>query len=347
MENDIGKLLSQITKEYLSFNTEEATRQGIILPILSKLGWNIFNVREVVPEYSVGNGRIDYCLKIGEKNMVFIEVKKINEELDKHEKQILEYSFHHGVEMAVLTNGILWWLYLPLISGAWQQRKYLTIDIKQQETSLAAKHFREFLSRENIEKGMSLTRARALIESVEIINILNKTIPKAWHKLLDEPDDRFLDLFADSVESICGHRPDPQVLANFIQEQKELYGPTKGTMENKIKKPVKLEREPRKRGIQIKINNNIFKGSSVSDLYEQVLKYLYDNNYIESLKAYIPFATSGKRFLISREPYHPNGNKFWIPVEYKGYYMEAHKSYHNAIKSLEDLLKLCNLEIKK
>jgi hypothetical protein len=104
-------------------------------------------------------------------------------------------------------------------------------------------------------------------------------------------------------------------------------------------------RLPRERGIDIRINNNVFHGSSVSDLYEKVLRYLHENNYIDKLKPSIPFATSGKRYLISHEPYHPNGNRFVVPVEYKGYFMEAHKSYQNAVKALSDLLRLCGIEI--
>lgn len=63
------------------------------MPILSYLGWNTYNLREVIPEFKVGNGRVDYCLNIGEKKAVFIEIKRLVEDLDKHEKQLLDYSF--------------------------------------------------------------------------------------------------------------------------------------------------------------------------------------------------------------------------------------------------------------
>lgn len=354
MDDDLSRHLNQISKSITSFSTEEATRQGIILPILSKLGWNIFDVREVIPQYSVGNGRIDYCLSIGEKNYVFIEVKRVNEDLDKHEKQILEYSFHHGVEMAVLTNGVLWWLYLPLISGPWQQRKYFTIDIIQQDPISAARHFSEFLSRENVGSGKAAMRARELIESQEKESVLRKTIPAAWKKLLEEPDEHFLDLFADKVESMCGYRPDPEVLANFFEEKLNRLRGTESPEE--VPRPnggaaprekIRIGgRKPRERGIDVRINGKVFHGSSVSDLYEQVLVFLHGNDSLEKLQSHIPFATSGKRYLIAREPYHPNGNRFVVPVEHQGYFMEAHKSYRNAIKALGDLLNLCKMKIE-
>ena len=42
--------------------------------ILSLLRWDIYNIGEVVPEYSVGSQRIDYALRHSNANKVFIKV---------------------------------------------------------------------------------------------------------------------------------------------------------------------------------------------------------------------------------------------------------------------------------
>ena len=73
-----------------------------------------FDVSEVVPEHTVGNRRVDYALRPGSPNAVFIEVKRRGENLDRHQQQLLEYCFQEGVKLAALTNGLTWWLYLPL-----------------------------------------------------------------------------------------------------------------------------------------------------------------------------------------------------------------------------------------
>ena len=56
------------------------------------------------------------------KKAVFLETKRPMEDLEKDENQLLEYSFADGVEIAVLTNGLLWWLYFPLGKDNWKQR---------------------------------------------------------------------------------------------------------------------------------------------------------------------------------------------------------------------------------
>lgn len=104
-------------------------------------------------------------------------------------------------------------------------------------------------------------------------------------------------------------------------------------------------RTPRERGATVKINGEVIHAVTVPDLYEQVLKLLFKKGYIDRLNALIPFKTSKKRYLIANEPVHPNGNDFSIPVEYKGYFMEAHKSYMTAIRALEKFLSKGGLSV--
>jgi predicted type IV restriction endonuclease len=89
----------------LSFD-EASTKQEIIQRFLFLLGWNIFNSDEVHPEYSVGILSVDYSLRIDNANRVFLEVKRVREDLENHQEQLLNHSFEQGVKLAVLTNGV-------------------------------------------------------------------------------------------------------------------------------------------------------------------------------------------------------------------------------------------------
>ena len=52
------------TAEIKAFN-EEATKRGFILPLFHALGWNIEDTgNEVLPEYAVSQGRVDYAFKL-------------------------------------------------------------------------------------------------------------------------------------------------------------------------------------------------------------------------------------------------------------------------------------------
>lgn len=251
MPESLEDLLARPRQERTLFlSGEEATRQGAILPILARLGWDRDNVREVVPEFSVGNGRVDYCLKVGEKETVFIEVKRTNEELERHQEQLLEYAFRDGVELAVLTNGILWWLYLPLLEGSWDQRRFFAIDIQQQQVEEAAQHFRDFLSRDTVANGLAGRRAREVHAGREKDRLIRQTLPKAWGQLCQEPDETLLELIADRVESLCGHRPDHELIAEHLAEVTR-YGGTgsEAAILPTVTRPSR-ERSPRRGDVQ-------------------------------------------------------------------------------------------------
>ena len=85
---------------------------------------------------------------------------------------------------------------------------------------------------------------------------------------------------------------------------------------------------------------------SVRDLYNQVLGWLVDEKMIAKVESSLPHRTSKQRYLISKKPIHPNGNPFVVPVEYKGYFMEAHKNYENAMAGLKQLGKLGGFKVE-
>jgi hypothetical protein len=370
MKESFEQLLERLSKDVDLFHgVEEVTRQGAILPILDQLGWNIYNTREVIPEFSLGTGRVDYCLKIGERNAVYLEIKRMSEDLSRHERQLLEYAFADGIEIAVLTNGLLWWLYLPLERGSWQERKYFTIDIRQQEPATAVGYFCDFLNREAVASGSALANARKVQASRVKKQIIIQTMPKAWEQILQEPDDLLMELLADRTESMSGYRPELDALKHFLKEFTEqnlrsasLFAPVYPAYESsqtKILEPkptriTAISKQERKKpsqsgdkqkGIIVRIGQERIKASSVRDFYQQVLQCLEKSGNLPKLDSLLPYQTSSKRYLMSKNPIHPPGNNFVVPVEHKGYYIEAHKDYKNAFSAVQVLLKLIGVEV--
>jgi predicted type IV restriction endonuclease len=200
---------------------EAATKQAIILRSLSILGWNQHNIDELYPEYSISEGRVDYSLRINNTNKAFIEVKKVGEELEPHQEQLLKYSFQEGVELAILTNGTTWWFYLPLQPGAWEQRKFYTIDIFQQESVDIASKFIDFLAKENIANDKAIENAKQLYKGQQKENILKETLPEAWNKIVSEPDKSLIELINDTTEKLCGYKPEDELIKRFLLKSKE------------------------------------------------------------------------------------------------------------------------------
>ena len=237
--SDLLQLIKDIQADKKIPTLDEAsTKMGVILPILKDLGWNPFNVEEIHPEYSVGGKKVDYSLKYGKKNKVFVEVKQTETDLDKHQEQLLNYSFSEGVRLAILTNGIAWWFYLPLHEGSWEQRKFFVIDIQHQLAEDIVQKLEDFLLKQNIISGAAITNAENILKSKQKSDKIRKSIPEAWNKLVLEQDQGLLDLIAETTERLSGYKPDDPTIAAFLSSNSLIVttpftGPVAHTKERK------------------------------------------------------------------------------------------------------------------
>ena len=323
----------QKNKQLNSFN-EESTKQGVILRMLASLGWDPFNPNEITPEYSVGGKRVDYALRYNDSNKVFIEVKKIGEELEKHQEQLLNYSFKEGVQLAILTNGISWWFYLPLREGSWEQRKFYTIEIYDQDANDITSKFVDFLSKENVISGEYIINAERVYKSRQKQYLIKETLPKAWDKITKEPDELLVELLAETTEKLCGYKPDSESVERFLKLI------TTKTAPPPIQKP--RYRMPYKTGNYTgrSIDYFEFKGkryntNSWKDMLIQVCEIMFvdhrnDFNKVLKLRgSKIPYFTKNK-------------NELRAPERIKGtdIYVETNLSANSIVRRLHQIISL-------
>lgn len=207
--------IKQNIPEYRAYD-EAATRNSIILPILSKLGWDIFSRDSVYPEYPVGSKRVDYSLRILGQNRFFIETKRCNVDLACHQEQLLGYAFHFGVELACLTNGITWQFFLPLKPGEWEQRLFYTVDFENQSPDEIEKFFVDILRREAVEDRTAVEKAEDIFVKKNRHAVIKAVFPAVWKELITNPPREFLDVICDKIEKTCGYRPDDATAARFL-----------------------------------------------------------------------------------------------------------------------------------
>jgi len=89
--------------------------------------------------------------------------------------------------------------------------------------------------------------------------------------------------------------------------------------------------------IAVKVDEKVFDGANVGELFEKVLKYVVDKGHIRKLP--LPWGTTNQRYVITNEtnPTHPSGRSFFYPLKYKGYWIESHYSRERALQVLEEL----------
>jgi len=349
MEDQIKKFISDIKSKKLSAISEDATKNSIILRLLNILGWDIFDNYEVYPEYVTGGRRVDYSLRYYSKNKVFIEVKKIDENLEIHQEQLLTYAFHEGIELAILTNGLSWWFYLPLNPGSWQERKFFSIDIFQQKEMEITSNFINFLAKDNVISEKAIETAKTLYKSNQKDHTIALSLPKAWNNLIQETDKSLIELINDTNEKLCGYRASDEKIVEFLNDNNSqlLLSGVKKYIENtnaekSLPTNIKSAREyisvlyTGKKPRCFYINNKKIEVRSWKDILIETCSYLFDE-----YKSEFEQKTSSVRW--KKGVYFSRNKDLLInpkQISNSGLYVEACLNANSIVKFSEDLVAL-------
>lgn len=340
MEEQLLYFVEQLKSDrrLASFN-EATTKQIVLLRILALLSWDIHNIDEVMPEYSVGSQRVDYALRHSNENKVFIEVKRVGEDLERHQEQLLNYSFKAGVSLAILTNGMTWRFYLPLQGGSWERRKFYTVEIYDQKSEDIVSRFLDYLAKENVYSGKHIQNAEAVYESSQRENLVRDTLPKAWDKLISEPDDLLIELIADATEKLCGYKPDNSVVEHFISSNitggrdSNEGGRAKGTIRNT---PIIIPGSYINKKVTAFIfNNTRYNVRSWKEVLLQICKLTY-NLHRSSFESVLQLRGSKRPYFSS----NPNDLRHPQQIENSDIFVETHLNSNSIVRISVNVISL-------
>ena len=202
-----------------SLENEAQVKQAVILPILRALDWDDSDPAEFVPEFSAGNGRVDYALlRSGGGPLVFIEAKGLGGVDAKGEEQVFRYAVNRGVPFLILTDGNLWDFYLSMAAGDPPDRQFYRVELKNEERiSEYVEFFEKHLLKSRVVSEEARLEAEQRLKSNRERGEARKAIPGVWRTLLETPDDMLRDLIAEEVASACGTRPKVDDVEKFLK----------------------------------------------------------------------------------------------------------------------------------
>jgi predicted type IV restriction endonuclease len=117
--------------------TEEATKNFLIMPFIQSLGYNVFDPKELIPEFDANVGaskkyKLDYAILKEGKPIILIECKSAKDALagDEGWSQLFHYFAATAARVAILTNGIVYRFYADLDEPNKMDKKpFLEIDL--------------------------------------------------------------------------------------------------------------------------------------------------------------------------------------------------------------------------
>ena len=196
--DQLHAIAARIPKQCDLIQTEEATKTAFVLPLISALGYNVFDPTEVVPEFTADVGskkgeKVDYAIFQDGKPIIIFECKWCGADLDKsHASQLYRYFTVTEARVAVLTNGVIYRMYTDL----------------EEPNKMDAKPFMEFSMLDLHERDVHELK-RLSKSSFDVDDMLSaasdlkfkKEIGALFAQQLSEPDEEFVRFFCSRVYS--------------------------------------------------------------------------------------------------------------------------------------------------
>ncbi|MDO6563957.1 type I restriction endonuclease [Amphritea sp. 1_MG-2023] len=137
LSNGLLSIAKKITSYAQNLQTEEATKNALVMPFLSQvLGYDVFDPNEVIPEFTADTGtkkgeKVDYAIVKNGVVQILIECKKSGEALSlKHASQLYRYFSVTNARIAILTNGKDYQFYTDLDApNKMDEKPFLELDV--------------------------------------------------------------------------------------------------------------------------------------------------------------------------------------------------------------------------
>lgn len=203
----VFQFASRVEKLCPQIQTEEATKNALIMPFIQLLGYDVFNPFEVNPEFIADIGikkgeKVDYAIMKDEKPIILIECKHYKEKLDPHNSQLFRYFHTTEAKFGLLTNGINFRFYTDLVTPNKMDEKpffeFTITEIKDNEIGELKKFHKSYFDIENITNTASELKFLNQIKGLLVAELAN-------------PSDEFVRYFAKQVY--------PSIVTQKIMEQ--------------------------------------------------------------------------------------------------------------------------------
>lgn len=119
-------------------DTEEATKNALVMPFIAALGYDVFDPTEVVPEFTCDHGtkkgeKVDYAIRRDEEVVMLFEAKKADAELNlNHASQLFRYFSVTTARIGVLTNGYCYRFFSDLDeANKMDDKPFMELDVRE------------------------------------------------------------------------------------------------------------------------------------------------------------------------------------------------------------------------
>lgn len=177
---------------------EQATKQSLIGPLFTLLGYDLTDPRQCVPEYKVDFGKersskpIDWAFVSNGKPIFFVEAKEVGKKLPGYDEQLADYfAKAPEVKLGILTNGIHWRFFTDIVNqNVMDKEPFVKWDVLSNEPPPL--DFLAVLQRSEYNAGLIRTYAQRTLQHNLLLTELTRLL---------EPSSEFTKLAIANIET--------------------------------------------------------------------------------------------------------------------------------------------------
>lgn len=195
--DEIRALAARIPKQIQLLQTEQATKNALVMPFIGALGYNVFDPTEVMPEFTADIGtkqgeKVDYAIIKDGKPIMLFECKAAHVDLEEHVSQLFRYFAVTEARFGILTNGVFYRFHSDLDeANKMDLRPFLEFNILEVDDALVEELKR--FTKSSFDLDSTLEAASELKYTKEIKRVISQQ--------LREPSDDFVRFFASQIYS--------------------------------------------------------------------------------------------------------------------------------------------------
>ena len=311
----IEKLRERINQHRSSLQQDETrTRNALIDPLLAGLGWDTGDPAQVVSEYRSDSGKADYAL-LGQSGRpaVIVEAKRLGTPLRDAVSQVINYCTQDGFDYFAVTDGQHWELYETHRRGNLAEKMVTSLDLAGPPAEACLKALA--LWRPSVAEG-HVRVGEAPVIAVQI----EREPPVA-------PD-----VSLDTGNSTLQRQPEPDPMTPPPDGGK----PWVRLSELRVEAHAKPEWLLPPSGTQVSV-------PSWTAFVARLTQWLVDVGRLTELTSPIQV---GKRYVLAREPIHPDGKAFRRVQRAGPLYIETNYSGADTIRNALLILKRAEMQAR-
>lgn len=192
----IETLAARIKDKVESIQTEEATKNALVMPFIQSLGYNVFDPSEVVPEFTSDYGtkqgeKVDYAIFQDGNPIMLFECKTVGAGLSTdHASQLYRYFSVTPARIGVLTDGQHYRFFSDLEEdNRMDDRPFLEFDLFERQKA----HVDEL--KKLRRSAFDLDKALSAAHDLKYLKALQQYFQGQW----DEPTEEFVRFMVSQV----------------------------------------------------------------------------------------------------------------------------------------------------